>query len=218
MIRRDILLCNNRKYAAHSKEWGQKEGEYSQKSRFYILNSMKKKALDRGMIKLRKATIADLAILNYWDQQEHVKASDPNDDWNWEEELTRDPVWRQQLIAEFEEQAIGFIQIIDPHLEETQYWGSIGPNYRAIDIWIGEKENLNQGWGTEMMRQAIELCFQHPLVKAILIDPLESNTSAHRFYKRLGFEWLEKRTFGQDDCFIFQLRRERWFLIKADGY
>jgi aminoglycoside 6'-N-acetyltransferase len=41
------------------------------------------------MITLRTATIADLKLLQHWDEQPHVIDSDPNDDWYWEEELDR---------------------------------------------------------------------------------------------------------------------------------
>ena len=71
------------------------------------------------MIILRNAVINDLSLLNYWDEQEHVIASDPNDDWNWEEELLKNPEWREQLIAELDGRPIGFIQIIDPYKEEA---------------------------------------------------------------------------------------------------
>ena len=37
---------------------------------------------DPGM-HLRPATIADLPTLRHWDEQPHVVASDPNDDWEW---------------------------------------------------------------------------------------------------------------------------------------
>jgi hypothetical protein len=46
-------------------------------------------------ITLRPATIADLPTLEYWDTQEHTIHSDPNDDWNWAEELRRFPEWRE---------------------------------------------------------------------------------------------------------------------------
>ncbi len=57
----------------------------------------------RGIpVKLRPATPDDLGLLRHWDQQPHVVASDPNDDWNWETELARSPDWREQLIAEID--------------------------------------------------------------------------------------------------------------------
>ncbi|KAK3584243.1 hypothetical protein CHS0354_035324 [Potamilus streckersoni] len=86
------------------------------------------------------------------DSASHVIASDPNDDWQWETELCRSPEWREQLIAEADGHPIGFIQIIDPAREESRYWGDVPLNLRAVDIWIGEPEYLNKGYGTQMMQ------------------------------------------------------------------
>lgn len=156
---------------------------------------------------LRPATINDLALLRHWDEQPHNVVSDPHDDWGWETELLRRPEWREQLITELNGRPIGFIQIIDPAKEDTHYWGEIEPNLRGIDIWIGEETDLGKGYGTVMMQQAIARCFADENVTAILIDPLESNVKAHRFYRRLGFQFVEKRRFGDDDCFVFILSR-----------
>lgn len=170
----------------------------------------------KSSVTLRPAGVQDIAILNYWDTLEHVVESDPNDDWNWETELSRDVFWREQLLAEVDGKAIGFIQIIDPYFEETQYWGSVAQNLRAIDIWIGEKEYLGKGYGTSMMNQAINRCFNVPTVSSILIDPLASNIRAQRFYERLGFQFLERKQFGEDDCFVYELIRENWFTRTSD--
>jgi aminoglycoside 6'-N-acetyltransferase len=162
------------------------------------------------MIRLRTATLADAELLRHWDEQPHVIASDPNDEWNWETELGRFPAWREQLIAEIDGRPLGFVQIIDAAHEESHYWGDVPEGIRAIDIWIGEESDLGQGYGTEMMRLAITRCFAAPKVTAILIDPLASNTRAHRFYERLGFRFVERRHFGEDDCFVYRLGREEW--------
>lgn len=159
------------------------------------------------MIQLRTASIDDLELLKYWDTKQHVIDCDPDEDWNWETELNRNPEWRQQYVAELNNRPIGFIQIIDPYLEETKYWGNVSPNKRAIDIWIGEESDLNKGYGTEMMRLAIEKCFSESNVSSILIDPLKTNTKAHKFYKRLGFEFIEERQFDGVDCYVFELKK-----------
>lgn len=159
---------------------------------------------------LRDATLNDLALLQHWDNQPHTIESDPNDDWNWETELQRNPDWREQLIAELDGTPIGFIQIIDPLREDSKYWGVVPPNLRAIDIWIGEKENLGKGYGTLMMALALQRCFADGTVSAVLIDPLETNTAAHRFYERLGFKFVKKRRFGKDRCFVYTLVRKDW--------
>lgn len=161
-------------------------------------------------ITLRAATIEDLPLLEYWDEQQHVIDCDPNDDWEWATELPKQVPWREQLMAELNGRPIGFIQIIDPALEETHYWGDVEQNLRAIDIWIGEKEQLGKGYGTRMMQLAIERCFANEPVTAILIDPLISNTAARRFYERLGFRFVENRIFGNDETAVYILERSNW--------
>lgn len=165
----------------------------------------------KPLIKLRRATIEDVSLLEYWDQQAHVVAADPNDDWDWANDLHCDYTWREQLIAEVDDLPIGFIQIIDPAEEITHYWGEIGSNKRAIDIWIGEAKNMNKGYGTQMMKVALERCFATESVNEVIIDPLASNHSAIRFYKRLGFKFVEKRIFGQDQSAVYRLKRSDWF-------
>ena len=145
------------------------------------------------MIKLRPATIKDLELLKFWDKQQHVIDCDPDEDWDWEKELARKPAWREQLVAELNDDPIGFVQIIDPYK-------------RAIDIWIGEERNLNKGYGTAIMKLAIELCFSQTEVDGILIDPLKSNTKAHKFYEKIGFEFVEERVFNDTVCYVYELK------------
>ena len=171
---------------------------------------MRSKADHDDRIRLRQATPGDGALLAYWDKQPHVHDSDPNDDWNWEVELRRSPEWRALIVAELDGRPIGLVQIIDPSKEDSKYWGDVPSNLRAIDIWIGEKENLDKGYGTAIMNMALVRCFAEERVAAVLIDPLETNTRAHKFYERLGFQFVERRKFGKDNCFVYELSRERW--------
>jgi len=165
----------------------------------------------QAMINLRPATPADLNLLRRWDEQPHIIDAKTNDDWGWEIELDRTPDWREQLIAEIDNRPIGFIQIIDPALEESHYWGDdVAANLRAIDIWIGEEKELSKGYGTQMMQLALARCFADSAVTAVLIDPLANNTRAHRFYQRFGFQFVEPRQFGGDDCFVYRLNRADW--------
>jgi aminoglycoside 6'-N-acetyltransferase len=160
---------------------------------------------------LRAAVVSDAATLHRWDEEPHVVASDPNDDWQWDVELARTPTWREQLIAELQGEPVGFVQIIDPREEESHYWGEdVAPDLRALDIWIGEPRCLGRGLGSEIMRLALAHCFAPPAVDAVLIDPLASNVAAHRFYERLGFERLGPRRFGADDCIVHRLARAEW--------
>src|SRR5690606_15044000 len=116
------------------------------------------------LITYKKAGIEDIETLLYWDKKSHVINSDPNDDWNWVNELPRNLPWRWQFIAILHKKPIGFIQIIDAFKEETNYWNCKEPHVMAIDIWIGEENNLGKGYGTQMMNFAIEFCFKNNMV------------------------------------------------------
>lgn len=167
-------------------------------------------------MRLRPATLADLPVLHAWDRNAHVIASGGDDDvFDWEHEVPREVFWREILIAEADGRAIGVMVVIDPAEEETHYWGDCEPGLRAIDIWIGDERDLGRGYGTQMMRLALDRCFEAPAVNAVLIDPLARNTAAHRFYERLGFRRIERRIFGTDDCYVYRITRAEWHDARA---
>lgn len=159
-------------------------------------------------IMLRSATHADIPLLDQWDQDPVVAASDPNDDWDWEQTLEAEGL--ENLIAELDGRPIGFIQITDLQRDTSAYWGASQPGFMAIDIWIGEPDARGDGNGTAMMNQAIARCFADPAIHTILIDPISSNTDAIAFYRKLGFTFLETRVFGADTCAVHQLTRHSW--------
>jgi aminoglycoside 6'-N-acetyltransferase len=166
--------------------------------------------LQRKVLELRSAEPSDVSLLRLWDAQPHLLASKGNEDWEWDKELHRTPKWREQLIAEMDGRPIGFVQIIDPAQEETQYWGNVPENLRAIDIWIGNEGNLGKGYGSQMMRLALEKCFAHPRITGVLVDPLINNPRAHRFYEKHGFLAVGPRWFGVDHCLVYRLERTTW--------
>jgi len=167
---------------------------------------------------IRQATLADVPTLERWDEDPDVIAcatDDPD-----ATQAFQDAVWADEIavasdvtcyyIAELDGRPIGAMQVIDPYLEPTHYWGEIEPNLRAIDIWIGDEADRNAGHGRAMMAAVIDCCFAEPTVTGIVIDPLNSNIDAHRFYQRLGFKVVGRRMFGEDDCLVHRLERADW--------
>jgi len=169
-------------------------------------------------VRLRRAALNDVPVLERWDADPGVIAATTDDDTaerafgglDWREELSHDSDVSYHLIAEIDDRPVGAMQICDPHVEPTHYWGNIEPNLRGIDIWIGAEADRNKGYGRAMMRLAHERCFADPAVTAIVIDPLASNTRAIAFYQRLGYVALEHRIFGDDDCLVLTLTRDAW--------
>lgn len=166
---------------------------------------------------LRPAEPTDLSLLRHWDKQPHLITTKGDEDWEWNKELCRTPAWREQLIAEMDGRPLGFIQIIDPAQEETHYWGDVGENLRAIDIWIGNEADLGKGFGSQMMRLALAKCFALSKVTAVLVDPLITNRAAHRFYEKHGFVAVDPRWFGEDYCLVHRLERTTWENIATGG-
>jgi aminoglycoside 6'-N-acetyltransferase len=158
---------------------------------------------------LRLAKIEDLSLLKYWEAKPHVVFAtggdnDLEDPW-LENQLRNPSKFVQIYIAESEGRPIGVIQVADPLNEESHYWGSVDPNLRAIDIWIGEEKDLGKGFGTEMMKLIINRCFEDKTVDGIIIDPLVSNTRAIKFYEKIGFKLVGKTYFGDDHCAVYRL-------------
>lgn len=175
---------------------------------------------------LRPATIEDVPHLERWDREPHVIAATSDDpdadvafeDAEWVEEISGADPASAYFIADLDGRPIGAMQVIDPALERTHYWGKdCPPNLRAMDIWIGEADCLDQGYGTNMMTIAINRAIADPRVEAIVIDPLNSNTDAHRFYQRLGFRPTGRRLFEDDDCLVHRLDRADWRIGDPDA-
>lgn len=174
--------------------------------------------VDPARVVLRPATPADAPMLAAWDREPHVIAcssDDPGlevafDGVDWPDELANSAYELTYVIAEVDGAPIGVMAVCDPHTEPSRYWGEIEPGQRAIDIWIGPPAWLNRGVGTAMMTQMIDRCFAEPGVEAIVIDPLNSNAAAHRFYQRLGFRPEGRRMFDEDDCLVHRLARAEW--------
>jgi aminoglycoside 6'-N-acetyltransferase len=161
-------------------------------------------------LRLRPATPADAPLLRRWESAPHLAGLLGDDDWQWETALATERPAQRPLIATVGDQSIGFLEILDPALDPGCYWGELPPGHRALDLWIGEPEFLRRGYGREMMRHALAICFSDPTVHTILVDPLASNTASHRFYARCGFRFIEERWFGSDHCHVLALTRESW--------
>jgi aminoglycoside 6'-N-acetyltransferase len=169
-------------------------------------------------VTLRRATAEDVVWLDVWDTDADVISCSTDDpaatiafeDTEWAEELAAQHEYSYYFIAEAEGRPIGAMQICDPHLETSHYWGEIAPDLRAIDMWIGSPQDRGKGNGAQMMRLALQHCFSDPRVTGIVIDPLASNERAHRFYQRMGFKPIGRRNFGRDDCLVHELTRREW--------
>lgn len=160
-------------------------------------------------IRWRRARPDDARLLERWDRDPDVIASNPNDagKTDWRAEIERNDPYSEILIFEEGGRPVGVVCDIDPAREETRYWGDCESGLRAFDIWIGEAQDRNRGVGTGIMRLALDRAFADPAVRAVIVDPLAANARAIRFYERLGFRPVERRRFGKDDCLVMRFDR-----------
>lgn len=165
----------------------------------------------------RRAEPADASVLEAWDRDPDVIAArggdpeDPDDPDDWSEELRGADPHVENWIAEEAGRPVGYVQLIDPALEASHYWGSHPTGERALDIWLGAPADRGRGLGTVMMRWAIARAFADPAVRAIVIDPLATNERAIAFYRRLGFVQQGERTFDDGTCcLVMRLPRSTW--------
>lgn len=163
------------------------------------------------VVELRPMRVADIAWIRRWDEDPDVVAAvGRGADWyDWPLEIARRPGWRELLIGEDDGRPVGFVQLIDAAREETHYWGDVEPGAWALDIWIGAPADRGRGLGAELMRLALDRCFERHGARSVMIDPRVTNVRAIRFYERLGFESVGERCFGDDDdpCLVMRITR-----------
>lgn len=162
-------------------------------------------------VSLRPATLDDLDRLRAWSAAPHVQASLGADaGFEWPNDLQRTGDGLEINIIQVDGRPIGVIVVLNPAVDTYTYWGEVGDNVRALDVWIGEADMLGQGYGSTAMRLAIDNCFTKAGAARILIDPLASNTRAIAFYARLGFQVLETRVFETEVCTVMSIERDHW--------
>ncbi len=61
-----------------------------------------------------------------------------------------------------------------------------------------------------MMKLAMNRSFEDRKITDIIIDPLETNKGAIRFYERIGFKFIEKKKFEERNCLVYKLSRQYW--------
>ena len=164
-----------------------------------------------SVVTLRRAGLSDVPLLREWEHDPDVIASGGvDDDWEWEEVLAREVPYQEEWLGCVAGQPIGVVVLLDASREPSGYWSPVEPGVWAIDIWIGAPEHRNRGFGSQMMKLALERCFDVCAASEVLIDPLVSNTRAISFYRSLGFRDVGERVFGVDTCWVLRFLRDDW--------
>ena len=153
-------------------------------------------------VSFRALTPADLPLMHRWLNQDHVV------DWYGAGNLRRPTLEQVEkhylprvrgaeptrgFVVQHEERPVGYIQMyfVDDYPEnaraiELESWTP------GIDLFVGEREMLGQGFGTAVLRAfSRELIFSDPRVTMCIVAPSPDNARAIRCYEKAGFRHLK---------------------------
>lgn len=146
-------------------------------------------------LNFRALTERDLPTLQQWLAREHLQR------W-WRAETNSLELVREKYLPRISgddaatpflaydgEEPIGYIQSYCAYEGTPGWWpDEPGPGVFGIDQFIADANRLNQGLGTAMVTQFIEMLFANPDVREIRVDPRPDNARAIRCYSKVGFE------------------------------
>jgi len=102
-------------------------------------------------------------------------------------------------------------------------WLDLVNNEAWIGIGIGEREFWGKGYGTDMMKLALQYAFTELNVYRVSLGLFEYNPRALRSYEKAGFR-LEGRTRGdvlrggtRGDSLWMGILREEWLAMQNGG-
>jgi RimJ/RimL family protein N-acetyltransferase len=139
---------------------------------------------------------ADLNLLCDWLNEPHVK------EW-WDDHLTDEEIkstYKKRIgdiivapfIAYLNDKPIGFIQYYQADKVGDGWWPNEVEGTFGIDQFIGDKNLINRGVGTKMIRAFVEHLFCNLNAKKIMTDVAPKNRRAIRCYEKVGFEFDEE--------------------------
>ncbi|MCH5351968.1 MAG: GNAT family N-acetyltransferase [Acutalibacter sp.] len=76
----------------------------------------------------------------------------------------------------------------------------------GLDMWIGVLRERNHGYGTEALKQMVQLI--HNYVKEVFIDPEEANKRAVKCYQKAGFQYSGEIIEDGYKCLLLKIRFE----------
>ncbi|MBB3235905.1 GNAT family N-acetyltransferase [Phyllobacterium endophyticum] len=119
-------------------------------------------------------------------------------DGNPEEEMAliahhMDSVSVEPFIIMLGDEAIGYLQTYDPHLEDDHPYQDQPTGTLGLDQFIGESYLIGQGHGPRLLDEFVSLLFEEG-VPRVIVDPDPANTQAIRAYEKAGFVAFDTRT------------------------
>lgn len=138
----------------------------------------------------------DLELLCKWLNEIHIK------EW-WDDKLTNEEIkskYKKRIsdtivvpfIVCLNDNPIGFIQYYQADKVGDGWWPEEQEGTIGIDQFIGEKDLINRGIGTKMIRAFIDHLFINSNIKKIITDVDPKNFRAIHCYEKIGFKFIKE--------------------------
>jgi len=168
----------------------------------------------RMNIHFEKMTLNDIALWKEWINISHIKEV-----WFIEGYETSDYIYQKiqgnghtyPFIIYINDQPIGYIQYCDLYAyrmltpKPKGLFINENPGTFCIDLFIAERDYLNKGYGTKIIKQFTKKLIDEFFAKKILIDPASTNKRAIRCYEKAGFTIVKNAHDGITECIIMEL-------------
>lgn len=165
-------------------------------------------------IEFKKFTEEHWLLFLKWSKKPHVKDTwflDGYEDINRYQEKFKGNGYDYSFIIYLDNQPIGYIQTSDLYAYRTLCTKPKGvftheePGTFCLDLFIGEADYLNKGYGTKIVKAFVNKIFKDFRAKKILIDPACSNKRAIRCYEKAGFNIIRQEYDGITEACIMEL-------------
>ncbi|HRC80799.1 MAG TPA: GNAT family protein [Sedimentibacter sp.] len=168
---------------------------------------------------LRKSVFDDCVLFTKWEQQDYVKEFLTINKERTYEEVVREFILREQDPTK--EQYTIILKNTGPI--GRVYLSNISREFDFIDItriYIGEKEHLGKGYGTECLEMLLVYCFNVLNMERVTIDHYTGNRSGN-LYLKLGFKYegimrhAAKKDGKYYDLHLMSMLREEYTKLRA---
>lgn len=168
---------------------------------------------ERVKINFKNFTQQDLPLFIEWAKKPHVKDTWFIDGYESLDKYTQKTTsngYDYPFIIYISNRPIGYIQCSDLYAYKTLYPNPKGifvneePGTFCLDLFIGETEYLNKGYGTEIVKLFVDKLSSEFKAKKILIDPACTNKRAIRCYEKAGFKFIKKEHDGVTESYVME--------------
>lgn len=164
-------------------------------------------------ITFKEFSCQDYSLFLEWAKKQHVKDTWFADGYesidNYAKKITGNG-YDYSFVIYVNGMPVGYIQCSDLYA-----YKNLCPNPQGVfineesgtfclDLFIGEEEYLNKGYGTKIVKLFIKKLVTEFKAKKILIDPACSNKRAIRCYEKAGFKFIRKEYDGVTEICIMK--------------